>query len=94
MGPDEADFGLVMPFVAVASKGGPYDDNAYTAGYEAGLLDARLHYQKPELLPLTVHSANLPQIDLIAMRRGYTVKEGPADDEWAMIDLRREGGPA
>lgn len=37
------DAELIMPFLPVKSKGGRFDDDAYTAGYEMGVLDARLH---------------------------------------------------
>lgn len=70
--PDQepAEYGLVMPFVAVASKGGPYGDDAYTAGYEMGILDATLA-AKPREHQVTIHTTNKQQADLIAMRRGY-----------------------
>ena len=68
--PQEPEHSLVMPFVVVASKGGPYDDSAYTAGYEMGLLDAALA-AAPARHEATVHAANATQADLIAMRHGY-----------------------
>lgn len=42
MSDEEQGYGLVMPFVSVASKGGPYDDDAYAAGWAMGALDAKL----------------------------------------------------
>jgi hypothetical protein len=78
-----------MPFVTVASKGGPHDDNAYVAGYEAGSLDARLEHQHPATLALPVHEVNLPQLELVAMRRGYSTDVEPEADGWAFLMLTR-----
>lgn len=41
--PDEPDeYALVMPFTVVASVGGPYDDDAFAAGFTAGRIDCLL----------------------------------------------------
>lgn len=90
---DEHEFGLVMPFVNVASLGGRYDDDAYCAGYEVGQIDARLEHERPTILTLPVHVANLEQLDLIAMRRGYAlvIAEPEAVEGWAQITLTRNG---
>lgn len=92
----QAGWSLVMPFVVVASAGGPYDDGAYVAGYEVGSLDVRLALEKPESLDLTLRTANLPQVDLVAMRHGYIVERpgGPIDPDaevvgWTRVSLRR-----
>lgn len=91
---EEPGYGLVMPFVVVTSKGGPWDDQAYVAGYEMGLLDARLQlgivgdgYQ--------IHTWNIPQADLIAMRHGYTANGEISDDhpEWAFVTFEAGSGP-
>jgi hypothetical protein len=79
------EYNLVLPFVAVTSKGGPYDDHAYVAGYEMGLLDARLAEVRPTLLETTIHTANAEQADLIAMSHGYvcTVVQSEESPEWS-----------
>lgn len=81
--PTSDGYSLVMPFVACASKGGSYDDNAYAAGYEAGQLDALLSSNNPNIshsLHVVIHSGNRQQADLIAMRHGYTTTvETPVD---------------
>jgi len=75
---DDAEFGLLMPFVTVTSRGGPHDDASYVAGYEMGQLDARLaaaahhHLGCPEVVMLR---CNLPQAELIAMRHGMVATE-------------------
>ena len=92
----EANYGLVMPFVVTASIGGPYDDTAFVAGYEAGWLDLMLsitnkvgadvrRYVPPELVA---------QLDLIAMRHGYKLTTEPWDeapDEWTLATFAAAG---
>lgn len=91
---DEVGFGIVMPFVVVTSKGGPYDDAAYVAGYEAGVLQTR--FDSAEVLLTTTitcempfHTENIPQLDLIAMRNGWTVESEDAGDGWTYCTFRR-----
>ena len=83
---NEAEYGLVMPFVAVASKGGPHDDDAYVAGYEAGQLDEALNvlalFGAVGPIRRTLHDTNQGQADLIAMRHGYSVTFTEAGDGW------------
>ena len=75
---DEAEYGLLMPFVTVTSRGGPHDDESYVAGYEMGQLDAQLaaavHHGLgcPEVV---VQRSNLPQAELIARRHGMVATE-------------------
>lgn len=82
------DYDMVMPFVTVTSKGGPHDDDAYVAGYEMGLLWADLRYSTWPMTR-TVRTDNLPQVDLIAMRHGYTVDSYQAQTapEWSVVLL-------
>lgn len=101
----EAEYGLVMPFVVCQSKGGPYDDDAFAAGFHAGRIDCWLRVlpileriggkfdtSEPEM----VRSPLVPQLDLIAMRHGYVVEAEPwaeHPDEWTAVRFRREVGP-
>jgi hypothetical protein len=87
---DEVEFGLVMPFLVCQSKGGPYDDAAYVAGYEAGTLDMALALSPP--LPgsrlnegVPYHADNMPQIDLIAMRHNVTIETEDVGDGWVSV---------
>ena len=81
---------LLMPFVTVTSVGGPHDDNSYTAGWEMGSLDARLEYERPAVLELTINSANTPQADLLAMKHGYVGVAGESQvDGWSFLTLTR-----
>jgi hypothetical protein len=71
--PDDT-YGLVMPFVTVASKGGPHDDRAYVAGWQCGTLDVELRIASQvgvTQLDRTVSEESLPQLDLIAMKHGF-----------------------
>lgn len=80
--PEETEYGMVMPLVSVASKGGPYDDQAYAAGWEMGQLDTELKadYGRYET---TIRTANAGQVDLIAMHRGYLCQTAPTQfEEW------------
>ncbi len=97
----DAEYGMVMPFVVCASAGGPYDDEAFCAGYDLATLDTLLDLQHPPVLQRTVRTATMPQVDLIAMKHGYSIKSRPWPDDdgyWTMVDLLPTGaedsGPA
>lgn len=80
-----------MPFVVCASQGGPHDDGPFVAGYECGWLDATLA-AGPDTVSRYMRADSLPQVDLIAMRHGYTVTSTPWDehpDEWTWVELVR-----
>lgn len=89
----DGEFGLVMPFIVVESKGGPYADDAYTAGWEAGELWSRfhaaaLHQSVPQ--PVTVRTTNAKQIELIAMKNGFTITKWtvePEYGEWTTLEF-------
>lgn len=85
---EPAEYGMVMPFVAVASKGGPFDDASYCAGYEMGQLDAALQL-KPRQLQVTIRTVNVAQADLVAMRRGYTSEAHPQSEcgTWTWVEF-------
>lgn len=87
---NESDYGLVMPFVNVASKGGPYDDAAYVAGWHMGGLDARLEPRYLARVSETIRSADASQADLLAMKHGYSLTLGESDyDEWTYAEFVR-----
>ena len=89
---DEPEFGLVMPFLPVASKGGPYNDSAYAAGYEMGLLDNYLASTGALRHRLTLRRENLRQADLLAMRHGWRAEfVAGADGEWVDAAFERPG---
>jgi hypothetical protein len=87
---DEDGMTLVMPFVVVASEGGPYDDEAFTAGWEMGSLDATLRYNRAHFLRLPLRTASMDQVDLIAMKHGYTIRHHVMpEDEWTEVEFTR-----
>lgn len=91
---DEAEYGMVMPFLPLRSKGGPYDDWAYCGGFEMGRLDAALeaHAERgeaPDPTPFTIQAENREQADLIAMRHGYIGEASVTDvPEWVHFRVR------
>lgn len=92
----EAAWAPVMPFLPVTSKGGPFDDQAYVAGYEMGLLCRALSDEDAtEPISQVILSANVGQADLLAMRFGWHLEAVfPADDgTWTAIELLRAEGP-
>lgn len=83
---DEPEYTLVMPFVTCQSNGGPHEDSAYVAGFEMGSLAAVMAtYTTFRMGPIpefetTIHAANQPQADLIAMKYGYVAEFAEIDD--------------
>lgn len=89
---DDAE--LLLPFVVCQSQGGPFDDDAYTAGFETATLWVDLERSGPALhtvVEVTVHTANVPQIDLVAMHHGYSItafQDAPQGaDGWTALTL-------
>lgn len=79
-------FALVMPFVVCQSKGGPYDDASFVAGWQAGEIDRALTAAEVSRATRVewdmVHAALVPQLELIAMRRGFPSVTVESSDEW------------
>ena len=86
MSEEDAEYDLVMPFVVVASKGGPYPDDAYVAGYEMGRIAAWLAQAPPDH-QATIRTDNVPQADLVAMQYGYrcTAERSEELPEWTHV---------
>jgi hypothetical protein len=90
----EPEYSLVMPFVVCASKGGPYEDQAFVAGYQAGLLDKALSVMAAVgsgELTSTVATPLVPQLDLVAMKHGFRMQAEPAGDAegWSFVKFGR-----
>lgn len=88
--PDEPDpsahWDLRMPFVVCASKGGPYDDQSFVAGYQAGMIDAQLQVARgvgarTVHFPI-VHTELVPQLVLIGMGHGYPAMDVDSSQQW------------
>lgn len=91
---DEPDpeYGLLLPFVVCRSQGGPYDDDSFVAGYELGRTAAQLPiYDALEISSwgTRIRTASLPQLELIAMNWGWTIRTGWEHDGWTDVDLER-----
>lgn len=73
MDDDSVEYELVMPFVVVTSKGGPYDDEAFAAGWACAEIDQALKAVAPwnATFARTIRTTVVPQVDLIAMKHGY-----------------------
>ncbi len=94
--PTEPEYGLVMPFVACEDQGGPYEAGAFVAGYEAGTTDLTLKVIAPMggSFDRWVPPGLVPQLDLIAMRHGYSTTTEPWDehpDEYVHITYTPPG---
>jgi hypothetical protein len=96
----DAEYGLVMPFVVVQSKGGPYEDRAFTAGWLCGHTEASLRLAPLECpsftLPAGVNPDVVPQLDLLAMDNGWTLITRPYEDgeEFVFVTFIRSGEEA
>lgn len=92
MSDDEIKYELVMPFVVVASKGGPYDDASFVAGWSCAEVDQALGAVSPwnATFSRTVRTEVLPQLDLIAMKHGYQMTydedvDRERADGWSLV---------
>lgn len=90
--PDDEQYDLVMPFVIVASTGGPFDDAAFVAGVTCGALDQELAITAAvHALPREryIDARLIPQVDLIAMRHGYQTRLGDLDvpSGWQVVEF-------
>lgn len=88
--PEQPEYGLVMPFILVTSRGGPYDDHAYVAGWNMGALEAEMRIARA--LGTTPKARYLspvdePQVDLLAMRFGFTVTATAHDVDWTLYEF-------
>lgn len=78
-----------MPFINVKSKGGMYDDQAYMAGYEMGILDMALVQASHYMVEMIIHSTNEMQADLIAMRHGWQVEVLERDEKYSVLQITK-----
>ncbi|MEV5629163.1 hypothetical protein [Micromonospora tulbaghiae] len=82
---------LAFPFVACQSHGGPYADDPFVAGYQAGRIDTALAAVAAvgaTTATYTVLTTLVPQLDLIAMHHGFTTvgAERHAEAlEWSLV---------
>jgi hypothetical protein len=85
MSDDGTEMEALMPFVCVATEGGPYPDDAFCAGWTGGLIWARLERQPDEYAD-TVPAPIVRQLDLMAMHFGYRMEYTETDyPEWMHV---------
>jgi len=94
--PEPEGMSLVVPFIACTSHGGPFDDDAFVAGFQCGEIDKALATLAVTAGSLStrisarwaVPTALLPQLELLAMNRGFmhieAVEIGETEDHAAM----------
>lgn len=83
---------LATPFVVARSNGGYYDDDALAAGWQIGYLDAELRHAFVDTIKAYVYPGTLPQLDLSAMRHGWTMTTETWEEhpqEWALVTFTR-----
>lgn len=98
--PDGDEMTLVVPFIVCQSQGGPYEDDAFVAGFACGVIDKALQVASAAgatRVEGTVRTALLPQLELCAMARGFPVMDatgigfGPRESwvgeepEWSLV---------
>lgn len=102
---DRTDDGwdLAVPFIVCRSQGGPYDDAAFVAGFQAGQIHRALAAAKAvgaDRLTFTVDSELTKQLDLIAMDAGFSLtieaieetEDHPALPEWTFATFEATEG--
>ncbi len=90
--PDDAHLELVMPFIVCETNGGPFEDQAYCAGWEAGVIDCKLMALSAfgqSATDLLCVEANWPQVSLILMKHGWNVDESSMSiaDGWVSVKV-------
>lgn len=91
--PQEGEYGFVMPFTVCQSKGGPYDDQSFVAGFQAGAIFAMLKAAKAvgaaTTLPHPVYAEMIHQLDLVGMQFGFELVADLAEDpDWRLVWFR------
>lgn len=87
---------LVVPFTVCKSQGGPYEDQSFTAGFQAGSMFTMLEVTKllggANTMPRVAYQQLVPLLDLIAMRFGYTVDYDMSEyADWVTVTFKKEG---
>jgi hypothetical protein len=94
MSDNEDEYSLVMPFVVCASQGGPFDDDSFVAGFTAGTIDSTLRALNiAAQVRWYVPSPLVPQMELIAMHRGWQMVSEPWEeypDDWTLVTFAKE----
>jgi hypothetical protein len=87
---DEDSSGGVMPLVLCRSRGGPYDDDAFSSGWRLGAIGATLAGPGISALCESIRAHERVQADLIAMAYGYSMTVDPSTDpNWLSVTFTR-----
>lgn len=90
-----AGYELIMPFVACLSEGGPFDDDAFTAGFTVGMWYERLGNLTHGCVRIEIcepiRTDLVPQFDLLAMRFDWKLTPELVDGmpEWSTVVLEK-----
>ena len=84
--------GSVMPLVLCRSRGGPYDDDAFSSGWRLGAIGATLAGPGIRALCDSIRPHERVQADLLAMTCGYSMRVDPSTDpDWLSVTFTRTG---
>lgn len=96
--PEDDRYELVVPFVVCTSVGGPFDDDAFVAGFQAGQVDQALKtaaVSRAREVSFTVNSELVKQLELIGMNHGFpviTAEPSEGAPSWTFVTFRTDGG--
>ncbi len=91
--PEHEGLELAFPFTVCQSNGGPYDDEAFVAGYQAGRVDTALKTAAAigaTTYTVTVLTTLVGQLELIGMHYGFpamTAEQFGEAPEWSTVTL-------
>jgi hypothetical protein len=77
------------PLIATQLHGGPYDTEAYTAGWEMGALQGMLASHQVSAAALTIRDTNLKQADLVCMAYGFVMRPCGKSAGQTMVEITR-----
>lgn len=89
--PEAEGMELAFPFIACESEGGPYADDPFVAGYQAGRVDAALAAAAvvgATTATYTVLTPLVAQLELIGMHHGYPhlqAEQASETPEWSFV---------
>ena len=84
--------GGVMPLVLCRSRGGPYDDDAFSSGWRLGAIGAALAGPGTSALCESIRAQERVQADLLAMAYGYSMTvDASTDPDWLTVTFTRTG---
>src|SRR5215510_2279256 len=86
----DADSSREMPLVLCRSRGGPYDDDAFSSGWRLGAIGAALAGPGISGLCESIRADERVQADLLAMAYGYSMRVDPSTDPyWLSVTFTR-----